>query len=89
MRTTPPGSSGGSTSSVALVSKLELETTLLSGRFYAWAKVGACPLCKKFDITLFDWTGFRQGTVIWDRSFNLTEKNLDKLAKWSRPNSCT
>jgi len=59
-----------------------------SGRFYAWAKVGACPLCKKFSLTLFSWDGFHQRTGVWARRFPLPEASLDKLAGWTQPDTC-
>ncbi len=90
MRRSPLGS-GLASDVVDVSSRLALDTTLLSGRFYGWAKVGACPFCKKFDVTLFDWSGFHQGATIWSRHFPLPEASLDKLQGWStagKPPSC-
>lgn len=82
----------GGTDRVSLSSTLDFDTTLLAGRFYAWAKVGACPFCKKFDATLFDWSGFNQHSVVWSRQFEVQERDLDKLQGWQgspqRPPSC-
>lgn len=89
MRTTPPGSGDFALNPLQLSSTLDLDTVLLSGAFYAWAKVGVCPICKKFSLTLFEWGGYRLKTPVWSRSVPLTEGNLDKLAAWHPPPQCT
>ena len=88
LRSTNPGHSNNTSDSLDLKSSLVLNTSMLSGRFYAWAEIGICPFCESFDVTLFDWAGFHFTTPIWSREFRLTERNLDKLEGWSRPPSC-
>jgi hypothetical protein len=89
MRTTAQGSGANATLPLQITSKLDLDTVLLSGSFGAWAKVGVCPICKKFSLNLFSWSGYRLKTPVWDRALPLTEANLDKLQVWHAPDQCT
>ena len=34
------------------------ELKVLNGRLYGFAKAGICPLCKKWEVTIFDWAGY-------------------------------
>ena len=34
------------------------ELRVLNGRLYGFAKAGICPLCKKWEVTIFDWGGY-------------------------------
>jgi hypothetical protein len=85
MRSTPPGQSVNISDSIELKSSLVLNTSLLSGRFYAWAEIGICPFCESFDVTLFSWAGYHCTTPLWQRQLTLTERNLDKLQSWHAP----